>query len=80
MSERVEHFGSECDLPEPKVIGFCLACDDEIYEFLDMVCPLCGEIIHEKCQVRCFTCSQSGCIGCMELDREQMEFNCRDCT
>lgn len=78
MSEIVEHFGNPSELPEPKVVGYCIACNDDIYEFQDMICPLCGEVIHEKCQVRCYTCDQSGCLYCMELDREQMEFFCGD--
>ena len=80
MSERVEHFGFEAELPEPLVIGFCGACSEEMYEFSDMICPLCGETIHETCQVRCYRCDVSGCLHCMTLDREEMEFNCGGCT
>lgn len=78
MSEMVEHFGGQYELPEPKVIGDCGACNEEMYEFTDMICPLCGEHIHEECQVRCFGCDESGCLGCMVLDREMMEYVCGD--
>lgn len=78
--ETVEHFGGEYELPEPKVIGECGACNEEIYEFLDMICPLCGEFIHEKCQVRCNGCDISGCFHCMRLNRFYMEYFCGGCT
>jgi len=79
MTERVEHFGGECDLPEPVVIGVCGACNEEMFEFSDMICPLCGEHIHEDCQVRCFGCDISGCLHCMTLDRDIMEHICGVC-
>lgn len=80
MSERVEHFGGDYELPEPLVIGYCPACREEIYEFMDVICPQCGERVHEHCQVRCHTCDLSGCLGCMILDREMMEYICgEDC-
>jgi len=80
MSEIVEHFGGECELPEPKIVGQCGACNEEIYEFCDMICPLCGELIHECCQVQCNGCKVDGCLHCMKLDREEMEYNCGGCT
>ena len=80
MSEIVEHFGGAYELPEPLIIGDCGACNEEVQEFTDAICPFCGEFIHAECLVRCFTCDIEGCLGCMKLDRNQMEFNCRDCT
>lgn len=79
MTEYVEHFGGTYELPEPKIVGDCIACGEEMYEFTDMICPLCGETIHEGCQVRCGLCDISGCLHCMELDRNRMEFYCGVC-
>lgn len=75
MTERLEHFGFSCRLPEPDIIGDCAACGGAVYRDEEIYCETCGKPIHEGCQVTCF-CGHDGCRGCMLYDADNDMWFC----
>lgn len=73
--EIVEHFGHICHLPEPVIVGYCAACQGDIYDYEHTICD-CGKEVHIGCTVACATCGHVGCECCMKRDSETLEYFC----
>lgn len=80
MVEWLEHYGTPCRLPEENIVGYCKACDSQIYEYEQAECEICNALIHDKCIVRCGGCRALGCKICMTYDPDKTKyFCCEDC-
>ncbi len=49
MPEWLEHFGFPCILPESKIVGWCVVCGCEIYDY-ELTQDEYGDDIHESCE------------------------------
>jgi len=82
MSEYLEHFGTPCTAPEPKITGRCDACGDDIYDYEYTHCDACGATVHADCTIECANrkCTGSACKLCGIYNDEKMEnFCCAEC-
>ena len=72
MTERIEQGGHPCELPEGDLVGYCGACQYEIFSKEIAECD-CGKKVHKgdagplslKCVVSCKHCDYEGCKGCL---------------
>ena len=68
MSTKVEHFGGLYDLPESEIIGLCVICKQDIYDYEVMSCNICDNILHTECLEHCVVCGYIACPNCMMPD------------
>lgn len=70
------------DPPSQKEIGNCELCGLPLYrtddknELWDYCCLTCGDIVCDKCVVKCAQCGQRGCKRCTVHDLEHQEYFC----
>lgn len=77
MTERLEHFGHPCTLPEAELVGVCVACRNEVYAYEQADCEECG-LICTDCQIVC-ACGTEGCKKCIAQDEDSIERSCKEC-
>jgi len=74
MFDRV--YGQGRYVKEPKIVGECKACDEEIYDYEKATCENCGELVHDECLAECKNCKADGCKKCFIYDDEKSEWFC----
>ena len=78
MTERLEYFGTPCELSEPAIVGDCEACGGETYDYEQITCPHCDRSIHSGCVAVCGSCGHIGCKVCMKFNIATDEHFCGD--
>lgn len=61
-----------------KIVGNCAACDEEIWDYAEVICD-CGASIHNYCLQKCMNCEEYGCKKCMVDDGNDNYYCDEDC-
>jgi hypothetical protein len=72
----LDRFQGYDSVPEPNIIGDCIVCGFDVYDYDESHCQTCGGLIHFNCLASCAVCEHSGCYGCLIPDDDSGNYYC----